>query len=136
MKSIFATIAAGVLICFLYGACKSADAGISMLITPNTFEKVPANVKLTVINTSDTIAQYGANYVIEELQNEEWVRMPFNDELAFIDLLYIQPSGETREYTISLYPDMGEYKKGKYRIRKNINLGDENVDVTAEFEIK
>jgi len=114
----------------------SSDAGISMSIQPDKFSTVPETVKMTIVNNSDTVAEYGAPYIVEEYKNNTWEKMPFTNELAFIDILYIQPAGETKEYDISLYPAMANYKKGNYRIRKSINVGNRSLDLAVEFTVE
>lgn len=145
-KSFTAVLAIASIYMFSMSSCSSSNNasdrteipanGIGMIVTPNSYEAVPEMVKLTIVNNTDTEIQYGADYTIERKQNGDWAEMPFSSPLAFIDIMYIQPTGETREYNINLYPDLTQYTTGNYRVRKNVNTGNNNQVITAEFQIR
>lgn len=108
---------------------------VYMQVVPTDYTAVPEKIKLKITNDTGSEIQYGAYYVIDCYKDNNWVEMPFSDEIAFIDIMYLLPAHESNEYDINLFPNLTKYEKGMYRVRKTLFIDNERVEMTAGFSI-
>ncbi len=54
------------------------------------------SLQVTWTNSTDYDAIFGASYVIERLEGEEWVSCAVSDNMSFIDLAYVLSAGQIR----------------------------------------
>lgn len=113
-----------------------AQGGVILSISPETYPAPPDMVKLKIVNNTDTIIQFGASYMIERYVGNNWTKVEFSENIAFIDIMYGLSSGESNEYDIFLYPATIPYTSGRYRIVKSILMNDERKNYSAEFVIE
>ena len=114
---------------------KSKD-GLVLNIEPRAYKTIPEVLAMTITNHTDSLVQFGADYTIEKLENDKWVKIQFPDDIAFIAIMYGLESGDTRKYDIYTYSDRLNYTSGRYRIVKSIMLGEERADYFGEFTIE
>ncbi|MCC8144316.1 MAG: hypothetical protein LIO97_10830, partial [Tannerellaceae bacterium] len=93
--------------------------GVIMLITPRNYPATPEKIELKIMNQSDVPIQFSAGYQIEQFDFEKlkWEEVVFPEGIAFIQVMYELPVGETQTYDIYLYPDQVNYESGLYRVK-------------------
>lgn len=113
------------------------DSIISMTGHPAILNNLSDTIKVSIKNNTKLEATTGEYFEIEQyVENTNltgWQRIPL--ELFFIDIAYILRPGDSREFSISLHPEMHKYESGKYRITKKAHTEEGNYDLFFPFEI-
>lgn len=93
-------------------------------------------VNVFVANPTSTSLMYGRAWVVEQWNGKEWIMAKTKGNIIWLDdgfetqkapLLYCFRFPVSRYYHLP---------KGKYRIRKSFHAKSENMELSAEFEIK
>ena len=114
------------------------------------FRGKTGNELCTLIGTSDTLGislepdvgtsaasiLYGEGYSLAYERDGQWFYVPINDNV--IDIGYMLSSGEEGTFSASLYPDIHPNQPGRYRIFKDVRIGEnrEKVLLMAEFRLE
>lgn len=102
---------------------------ITMKTEKNTYNLGTKEIKVYITNNSKKEVYYGLQYEIERLENNKWVRVPFKEQVAFIEIAYIIEPGKIGEQVIAL-DNLEQLTFGKYRVVKS------GGTLTAEFELQ
>lgn len=103
--------------------------GITMKTEKSTYELSTKEVKVYITNNSEKEAYYGLQYEIERSENNNWAKVPFKEEPAFIEIAYIIEPGKIGEQVITL-DNLEQLIPGKYRVVKS------GGKLAAEFELQ
>lgn len=122
------------------GTTYSNYDGISVQITNAVCGENGFVLQVDWINRTPYEGIYGASYILERKEGEEWVSCAVVDDLVFIELAYVLSPGQTREETYNVSELFDVSKAGTYRFRSDISVGDGSDDsahqtVWAEFII-
>lgn len=116
------------------------DDRVFLQVKPNHFKADDDSVKLVyvVTNNVDSIIQFGSYFVIEKWEANEWKVVPFQDNIAFIDIMYGLEPGEAKEYPFPffIFADKDYQLAGKYRLIKEVfQRGKEKkeIQLVSEF---
>ncbi|MDR0207384.1 MAG: hypothetical protein LBI45_09040 [Bacteroidales bacterium] len=101
--------------------------------------------KLIICNHTKNIMNYGHTFSLEHFEESSWTEIPLY--INWEDILLGIDSFDTLEWEMNLYSlveQHNDFKKGKYRISKNISLRSNekhsmhigNYSFNFEFEIK
>lgn len=99
-------------------------------------EKYPINTKEIEINIKNATATdilYDEGYTIEYKDKDKWVQIPLVTQVKAI-ALFLNPS-KTGTTKIDLCQSQYKYKAGTYRVVKNVNIGDEQYKLYAQFNL-
>lgn len=102
---------------------------ITMKTEKSTYKLGTKEIKVYITNNSKKEVYYGLQYEIERLENNNWVRVPFKEQVAFIEIAYIIEPGKIGEQVIAL-DNLEQLTFGKYRVVKS------GGTLTAEFELQ
>jgi len=105
---------------------------ISMCIIPDIVSENSVN-KLIIENHTKKEVVYGIYFSLEYFDENGWTPIPLNIISTYIGI--ILHAGKINEEKLDLYnlvKELGDLKKGKYRIIKKI----ESHSLYAEFEVK
>ena len=157
MKRLFAFLLAAVLLLGIVG-CKSSTpqfldpdfeqlpmipgkvhtdySGIEIRIDSLNWQQGDGNTTLTVTwnNNTDLDAVYGAAYVIERLDGEEWVSCAIQNDLAFIAIAYELKAGRTVKESYNLTATYDVSSPGTYRFKTDCYVS-ENADKSTKCEL-
>ena len=88
------------------------------------------------VGTSAVSILYGEGYSLVYERDGQWFYVPINDNV--IDIGYMLSPGEEGTFSASLYPDIHPNQPGRYRIFKDIRIGEnrEKVLLMAEFRLE
>lgn len=91
------------------------------------------SIDLCIYNNTNGELYYDNYFVIEKLENDKWVELPFSENAYFKDILNGIGIGTNYEEPCNLtwLKDFDNLTSGKYRVVKNIN----NENMYAEFEL-
>lgn len=158
MKKIIAFLLAVVMLLSLT-ACQPSDPGVNAKIDPNEmgmemgqthsdFDGVSVQIsnafwgedgfvlEVDWINKTLHEGIFGASYIIERKEGDEWVSCQTVDDLTFIALAYVLSPKQTREETYHISRMFDVSKAGTYRFRSDFSIDDKsNQTVWAEFTL-
>ena len=111
-------------------------SGIEIRIDSLNWQQQDGQTTLTVAwnNNTDLDAVYGAAYVIERLDGEEWVSCAKRESLSFIDIAYELNAGQTAEQSYNLTADYDVTTPGTYRFKTDCYVA-ENADKSTKCEL-
>lgn len=109
---------------------------VLLSINPESYPAAPEKLMLNIVNNTDTIIEFGAEYLIERYEEDKWIKVEFTEKILNILVLYTIDPGDSYDYDIFLYPRYTRYTTGRYRIVKNILVYNERKDYSAEFMIE
>ncbi len=114
--------------------------GIEVQIANAVWGETGFVLKVKWINNTPNEAIFGASYIIERKDGEEWVSCQTVDDLVFNALAYVLAPNQTREETYQVSSTFDVSKVGTYRFHSDFSVGDENGDhnhqtVWAEFTL-
>lgn len=115
---------------------KTTENDVSLSIKENTL--TTSSATLILKNNSNTEIQYGNSYEIEIKHNKKWYKL--DGEMYFtLPLFFLEPN-KTVELEVNWEYGYKKFKKGAYRIIKEIKIEKENNTfdsfyVAAEFTI-
>lgn len=105
--------------------------GVAMVTKEETYSVRPEGVDVIITNNSEQEYFYGVQFSVERLEGEEWVVVPFEDDVAWIEIaLILEPGGRNEEF-LSFEILQEPLEEGTYRVVKAI----EDNPLTAEFTI-
>ena len=90
------------------------------------------SLQVTWTNSTDYDAIFGASYVIERLEGEEWVSCAVSDNMSFIDLAYELSAGQIRTETYDLTGRYDISSLGTYRFRSECYIHSDTDDSTKQ----
>lgn len=112
-------------------------SGLAMTVSPTSYDGVPENVKVRLANNTESVAQFGAEFVIEHFDDGKWSVVPGTENFPVIMIMYTLPADASQEYTFYLRGNVVKYEKGQYRLSKRVMLDNTtNYGVSAEFTIE
>lgn len=109
----------------------NALPGVAMVTKEESYPVRPEGVEVIITNNSDQEYFYGVQFSVERLEGEEWFVVPFEDEVAWIEIALILEPGGRNEETLSFELLQQPLEEGTYRIVKTI----ENNPLAAEFTV-
>lgn len=105
--------------------------GVELQLNQSSYARENDTFSLTVINNSEQEITYGVAFTIEKSEDDQWVMMEPEEEMAFILIAHILPPGEEAEE--ELFMEYYEpFEEGEYRVVRQI----EGEVLTAEFSIE
>lgn len=105
--------------------------GVDLQLNQSSYEAEDNSFLLSVVNNSEEEITYGVAFTIEKLENEQWVMVEPEEEMAFILIAHILPPGE--EAQEELFMEYYEpFEEGEYRVVRQI----EGEVLTAEFTVE
>lgn len=105
--------------------------GVMMTTKEERYPVRPEGVDVIITNTSEDEYFYGVEFSVERLEGEEWMVVPFEDDVAWIAIaLILEPGGRNEEF-LSFDLLEQELEEGQYRVIKTI----EEHALAAEFTI-
>lgn len=92
-----------------------------------------ATINIGIYNNTNKILSYDDYFVIEKLEDNQWIELPFRKNFSFTDLAYSLAIGADSEEKCELtsLKDFDNLTPGKYRVVKKIN----KEIMYAEFEL-
>ena len=90
------------------------------------------SLQVTWTNSTDYDAIFGASYVIERLEGEEWVSCAVSDDMSFIDLAYELSAGQLRRETYDLTGRYDISSLGTYRFRSECYIHSDTGESTTQ----
>lgn len=110
---------------------------LQMAVIPAVYTGIPESVEVRLTNNTESLAQFGAEFVVEHYQGKKWKVVPGTEKFPVIMILYSLPAGESQTYKFHLRADAVKYEKGLYRLSKRMMLDNTtNYGVSAVFEIQ
>lgn len=90
-------------------------------------------INIGIYNNTNKILSYGEYFLIEKLEDNQWIELPFGRNVSFNDLAYTLAIGANSEEKCKLtsLKDFDNLTPGKYRVVKKIN----KEIMYAEFEL-
>lgn len=117
---------------------ESLQDSLAMKVSPSVFALPDVNkAKVYLTNKSSYHLTAGDYYLIEYLNGDVWEKIIFKN-VVYNDMAYGLDRRSPLQLDVYLYPAMHEYKRGKYRISKSLELrnkGDKFI-VSTEFLIQ
>ncbi len=121
---------------------QSSNNGLQMNIEQSHPERANANIKMDIINSSDTLFGYGEFFYIEKDVDGDWYMLAF-DDAVFADFPYFDNYGKVispgmkDEIIIDLETYQLTLDSGEYRVVKAFRYHDDPTVfwLTAEFEV-
>lgn len=107
---------------------------VNAKIKENTIKKGTQSITLILENKTDKEIAYGKEFSLEKEQDGQWYKVPFKEEVAFIEIAMLLKPYESSEEEINL-SYFKNLQPGKYRVVKTIYLDDDKINVGATFEI-
>ena len=88
------------------------------------------------VGTSAEAILYGEGYSLAYERDGQWFYVPINGNV--IDIGYMLSPGEEGTFRASLYPDIHPNQPGRYRIFKDVRIGEsrKKVLLMAEFQLE
>lgn len=122
------------------GQTHSDYDGVSVQIRNAFWDEDGFVLEVDWINQTLHEGVFGASYIIERKEGEEWVSCQTVDDLTFIALAYVLSPLQTRTETYHVSKMFDVSKAGTYRFRSDISIGDgtdksANQTVWAEFTL-
>ncbi|MDR3598307.1 immunoglobulin-like domain-containing protein [Clostridium sp.] len=102
---------------------------LTMKTEKSIYELGTREIKVYITNNSKKEVYYGLQYEVEKFENNNWIKVPFKEEVMIAQIAYSLQPGKTSTQVISL-ENFNNLTAGKYRI---VKLGG---TLTAEFELK
>ena len=90
------------------------------------------SLQVTWTNSTNYDAIFGASYVIERLEGEEWVSCAVSDNMSFIDLAYELSAGQLRRETYNLTGRYDVSVLGTYRFRSECYIHSDTGESTTQ----
>lgn len=87
-------------------------------------------MQATIYNLSGPNATAGTHYSLEYCKDNKWIKVPFVDRLAFVDIGFSFSQGKTVDYTLKKDLWKEKLSSGRYRIKTDVL-----VELFADFEI-
>lgn len=122
------------------------------VLTPSSFGEIPLSgtvrmdtqfpvyakdigtIQIALYNGTEETLEFGSRWQMEVYKNGTWMRIPFRENTAFHDLLYILSPGSTHVFTVHTGSLDYTLSKGTYRIVKQME-GDFGAAYAAEFTV-
>lgn len=101
---------------------------VTMKTEKSTYELGTKEIKVYITNNSKKEFYYGLEYEIQRLENNKWVRIPFKEDVAFIEIACVIEPGKIEGQLITL-DNLEQLALGKYRVVKS------GGKLAAEFEL-
>lgn len=114
----------------------NSETSVIMEVIPNRFDTIPEKITYRIENYTDDNIEFGAGFEMDFYQDGQWVKMPFTDQLAVIQVLYGLLSGGSDEFNAYLYPNQFHFEPGNYRLRKTVSTDEGKTEISAEFSIE
>jgi hypothetical protein len=112
------------------------SSNISLTVSPGTFkEGKVGKATLTVTNNGTEEITFGDPYKVEYNNGGNWDKVTIFDSIAFTAMAHGVAPGKSQEFAIQLQPIPYNYKPGEYRILKDAQAGDKQLQLTATFSV-
>ena len=113
-------------------------------VTASAGDVSPTGCTLTIENTTDKTVYFGEPYTLQMLADGQWGDCDIpesNQPVAWIELAYILPAGESSVATYDWSRIYGELSAGTYRFAKNIQIEsgypiEDKETIFAEFSVQ
>ncbi|WOV83126.1 S-layer homology domain-containing protein [Sporosarcina jeotgali] len=119
------------------GSLPSLAKDIAMNLDKDSYTQLDTP-QLTITNNNPLEQMFGAVFELQVMKNGAWMKVPFNKEIAFPDIMYTLQTGEKHQERISLNDTMFEspLAAGRYRVIQTIFDADGNrIKLAAPFQI-
>lgn len=110
------------------------NIGVTAIIKECVIDKSVDAVTMVLQNNTNKQYYYGIDFTLEKESINGWVKIPFKEDIFFIQIAIILGEYETKEEIINL-SYFNNLDEGKYRVGKHLSGEGESLTVTAEFEI-
>ena len=118
------------------GQTHSDYDGVSVQISNAYWDENGFVLEVDWINKTLKEGVFGASYIIERKEGDEWVGCQTVDDLTFIALAYVLSPLQTREETYHVSRMFDVSKAGTYRFRSDFSIDEKNNQtVWAEFTL-
>jgi len=118
------------------GQTHSDYDGVSVQISNAFWGEDGFILEVDWINKTLKEGVFGASYIIERKEGDEWVSCQTVDDLTFIALAYVLSPLQTREETYHVSRMFDVSKAGTYRFRSDFSIDEKNNQtVWAEFTL-
>ena len=119
------------------GSLPSFAKDIAMDLDKESYTKLDTP-KLTIANNNPLDQMFGAAFELQVMKNGAWMKVPFNKDIAFPDIMYTLENGEMHHEWISLNDKMFEspLTPGRYRVVQTIFDADgDRIKLAVPFQI-
>lgn len=98
----------------------SLESRVSLVIIPEKLDdsELEESAKVLMTNNTNEKITTGEHYFIEHFNGDEWIKLPFFNEIAFHDVGYQLSPSESKEFYVNLYSNKYTYETGQYRVVK------------------
>ena len=118
------------------GQTHSDYDGVSVQISNAYWDENGFVLEVDWINKTLKEGIFGASYIIERKEGDEWVSCQTVDDLTFIALAYVLSPLQTREETYHVSRMFDVSKAGTYRFQSDFSIDEKNNQtVWAEFTL-
>ncbi|MEG0748489.1 MAG: hypothetical protein RR408_00400 [Carnobacterium sp.] len=107
-------------------------AGVSMSAEQEAYPVGTDQITVLLKNKSVEDYYYGKAFSLEKEVDDQWFVVPFEEDIAFIEIAILLGSGEETTESIDLSLFKGKLAAGKYRVLKEVA----GETLTAEFLIE
>ncbi|PRY83517.1 immunoglobulin-like domain-containing protein [Alkalibacterium olivapovliticus] len=105
--------------------------GVELQLNESVYDRENDTFLLTVINNSEQEVTYGVAFTVEKHEDDQWVMVEPEEEMAFILIAHIlQPGEESEEELFMEYYE--PFEEGEYRVVRQL----EGEVLTAEFSVE
>lgn len=99
-------------------------------------ESVAEKITLTFENLTDTAYYYGVDFTLEKELKDKWYQIPFDEDVAFIQIAMLLEANATNEEIIDLSTYFEDLPTGNYRVIKHFQAENQSVTIAPTFEVK
>lgn len=112
------------------------EGEINGSVKESSIQSLDKNITLVFENLTDTEYYYGLAFVLEVELEGSWYQVPFDEEVAFIEIAMFLEGNAATEEVIDLSTYFKNLPAGKYRIVKDFWTDNQTVTIAPTFEIK
>lgn len=111
------------------------DGEITMRLTDNNSEGDEPPLVFLLSNGTEYDCWYGEYFSVEKFSEGQWTELEPDEILAFNDVEYELPAGESRIFEVYVFRCYKNLTAGKYRVATNVSSEEGTVTVYGEFEL-
>lgn len=94
--------------------------------------------KITLVfeNLTDTVYYYGVDFTLEVELDDTWYQVPFDEDVAFIEIAMLLEGKAMNEEVIDLADYFDKLPAGNYRVIKHFQAEEQTITIAPTFEVK
>lgn len=104
-------------------------------IKEGSIQSLEDKITLVFDNLTATDFYYGVPFTLEVELEKAWYRVPFDKNVAFIEIAMILKRNSSDEEVVELATYFDKLPVGKYRIVKDFQTENKTVTIASTFEI-